>query len=77
MIYIIGDSHVSVFSGVDLTENGLMHMQPEFGFCYTLSQGQLKKVINKFEQKIPYFLAIKVGSHTAYNTINKVSKIDE
>ena len=36
-----------------------------------------EKVINKFEQKIPYFLAIKVGSHTAYNTINKVSKISK
>lgn len=77
MIYIVGDSHVSVFSGVDLCKNGLRHMQPEFGTCYTLSQGQLKNVISKFEQNIPHFLAIKVGSHTAYNLLNKVHKIEQ
>tara|TARA_Y100000389_G_C17357844_1_gene462084 strand:- start:378 stop:1073 length:696 start_codon:yes stop_codon:yes gene_type:complete len=77
MIYIIGDSHVSVFSGVDLGENGGRHMQPEFGTCYTLNQGQLRNVISKFEQNIPYFLAIKVGSYTAYNSINKVQKIEQ
>tara|TARA_Y100000389_G_scaffold312_1_gene293 strand:+ start:13495 stop:14190 length:696 start_codon:yes stop_codon:yes gene_type:complete len=77
MIYIVGDSHVSVFSGVDLSKNGLRHMQPEFGTCYTLSQGQLRNVISKFEQNIPHFLAIKVGSHTAYNSINKVQKIEQ
>ena len=61
MIYLIGDSHVSVFSGVDYSENGLMHMQPEFGLIN----------INKFEQKIPYFCAIRIGSHTAFNSYNK------
>ena len=66
MIYLIGDSHVSVFSGVDYSENGLMHMQPEFGLIN----------INKFEQKIPYFCAIRIGSHTAFNSYNKLNKIE-
>jgi hypothetical protein len=77
MIYIIGDSHVSIFSGVDTKENGQMHMQPEFGYCYTLSQGQLMPVINTFENKLEHFLAIKVGSHTAYNSFDKLSKIEQ
>jgi hypothetical protein len=76
MIYIIGDSHVSIFSGID-TKNGRIHIQPEFGYCYTLSQGQLQPSINQFEKKIPHFLAIKVGSHTAYNSFNKLSKIEQ
>jgi hypothetical protein len=66
MIYLIGDSHVSIFSGVDYSENGLMHMQPEFGLIN----------VNKFEQKIPYFSAIRVGSHTAFNSYNKLNKIE-
>jgi len=77
MIYIIGDSHVSVFSGTDFKENGSMHIQPEFGTCYTLKLGQLKAKINKFEQRVPNFLAIKVGSHTAYNSFNKLPKIKQ
>lgn len=77
MIYIIGDSHVSIFSGVDTKENGQMHMQPEFGYCYTLSQGQLQPSINPFEKKLPNFLAIKVGSHTAYNSFKKLPKIEQ
>lgn len=77
MIYIIGDSHVSVFSGTDKTHDGLIHIQPEFGTCYTLSQGQLRPVINKFEQNIPYFCPIKVGSYTAYNSYNKLPKIEQ
>jgi hypothetical protein len=76
MIYIIGDSHVSIFSGVDTMENGNMHMQPEFGTCYTLSQGKLREIINPFEKKLANFLAIKVGSYTAYNSFNKLSKIE-
>jgi hypothetical protein len=76
MIYIIGDSHVSVFSGTDTTHDGLRHIQPEFGTCYTLEKGQLRPVINRFEQKIPYFCPIKIGSHTAYNSFNKIEKID-
>ena len=40
MIYIIGDSHVSVFSGTDTKEdNGERHIQPEFETCYTLNDG--------------------------------------
>lgn len=77
MIYIIGDSHVSVFSGTDKTHDGLRHIQPEFGDCYTLSQGQLKPAINRFEQRIPFFCPIKVGSHTAYNSYDKISKIEQ
>jgi hypothetical protein len=76
MIYIIGDSHVSVFSGTDKTHDGQRHIQPEFGTCYTLTEGQLLPVINRFEQKIPYFCPIKIGSHTAYNSFNKIPKIE-
>lgn len=77
MIYIIGDSHVSVFSGTDKTHDGLRHIQPEFGTCYTLKLGQLKEKINRFEQRIPYFCPIKVGSYTAYNSYNKLPKIEQ
>jgi hypothetical protein len=76
MIYIIGDSHVSVFSGTDKTHDGKRHIQPEFGTCYTLSEGPLLPVINRFEQKIPYFCPIKIGSYTAYNSFNKIQKIE-
>jgi hypothetical protein len=77
MIYIIGDSHVSVFSGTDNTHDGLRHIQPEFGTCYTLSKGQLRPHINRFEQRIPYFLPIKTGSNTAYNSFNKLPIIEQ
>jgi len=77
MIYIIGDSHVSVFSGTDKTFDGLRHIQPEFGTCYTLSGGQLRSRINRFEQKIPYFTPIKIGSNTAWNSYNKLSRIEQ
>ena len=77
MIYIIGDSHVSVFSGTDKTFDGLRHIQPEFGTCYTLSQGQLREHINRFEQRIPYFCPIKTGSNTAYNSYNKLPRIEQ
>jgi lysophospholipase L1-like esterase len=77
MIYIIGDSHVSVFSGTDKTHDGLRHIQPEFGTCYTLSQGQLKPIINRFEQRIPHFCPIKIGSNTAYNSFNKLPRIEQ
>jgi len=77
MIYIIGDSHVSVFSGTDKTHDGLRHIQPEFGTCYTISQGQLRPLINRFEQRIPYFCPIKIGSNTAYNSYNKLPRIEQ
>ena len=77
MIYIVGDSHVSVFSGTDKTHDGLRHIQPEFGTCYTLSQGQLRDYINRFEQKIPFFCPIKIGSNTAYNSFNKLPRIEQ
>ena len=77
MIYIIGDSHVSVFSGTDTTYDGLRHIQPEFGTCYTISQGQLRESVNRFEQKIPFFCPIKIGSNTAYNSFNKLSRIEQ
>ena len=80
MIYIIGDSHVSIFSGVDtgnLMYDGQIHMQPEFGHCYTLSKGKLMPIICPFIKNLPDFTAIKVGSHTAYNSFNKLPKIDQ
>ena len=77
MIYIIGDSHVSVFSGTDKAHDGLRHIQPEFGTCYTLSQGQLRQHVNRFEQRIPYFCPIKIGSNTAYNSFNKLPIIEQ
>jgi lysophospholipase L1-like esterase len=77
MIYIIGDSHVSVFSGTDKTHDGQRHIQPEFGTCYTLTQGQLSPRINRFEQRIPYFCPIKIGSNTAYNSFNKLPRIEQ
>jgi len=76
MIYIIGDSHVSVFSGTDTTHDGLRHIQPEFGECYTIKKGKLRDKINRFEQKILYFCPIKIGSHTAYNSYSKLYKIE-
>tara|TARA_R110000803_G_scaffold56969_1_gene114711 strand:- start:3291 stop:3977 length:687 start_codon:yes stop_codon:yes gene_type:complete len=77
MIYIIGDSHVSVFSGTDKTFDNLRHIQPEFGTCYTLSGGQLRTHINRFEQRISSFCPIKIGSNTAYNSINKLPIIEQ
>lgn len=76
MIYIIGDSHVSVFSGTDKSHIGGRHIQPEFGTDYTLTEGQLLPIINRFEQRIPYFYPIKIGSYTAYNSFNKIPKIE-
>jgi hypothetical protein len=76
MIYIIGDSHVSVFSGTDKGLNGLRHIQPEFGTCYTLSGGSLRPH-NVFEQRIPYFCPIKIGSNTAYNSFDKLPVIEQ
>ena len=78
MIYIIGDSHVSVFSGTDKRNDGVSrHIQPEFGTCYTVLKGQLREHINKFEQKIPYFCPIKVGSYTAHNSFNRLPIIEQ
>lgn len=77
MIYIIGDSHVSVFSGTDKTFDGLRHIQPEFGTCYTVRTGPLRHPINRFEQKIPFFCPIKIGSNTAYNSFDKLPRIEQ
>lgn len=76
MIYIIGDSHVSVFSGTDKGHDGLRHIQPEFGTCYTLSGGSLRPH-NRFEQRIPEFCPIKIGSNTAYNSYSKLPIIEQ
>lgn len=76
MIYIIGDSHVSVFSGTDKGTNGLRHIQPEFGTCYTISGGSLRPH-NVFEQRLPMFCPIKIGSNTAYNSFNKLPIIEQ
>lgn len=74
MIYVIGDSHVSVFSGVDRYNND-RHIQPEFGYCYTIEKGQLRSKINPFFQKLDPFCAIKVGSWTAYQSFSKLDSI--
>jgi hypothetical protein len=76
MIYIIGDSHVSVFSGTDKTHDGARHIQPEFGTCYTINKGSLRPH-NVFEQRIPYFCPIKIGSNTAYNSFTKLPIIEQ
>jgi hypothetical protein len=75
MIYIIGDSHVSVFSGTDKGQNGDRHIQPEFGYCYTLKLGSLR-AHNKFEQRVPYFCPIKIGSTTAYSSFKMIPVIE-
>ena len=75
MIYIIGDSHVSVFAGIDVGFDGKRHIQPEFNTCYTIESGALRKKINHFEQKNPHFCAIKIGSNTAYNSYDKLPVI--
>lgn len=77
MIYIIGDSHVSVFSGTDVTYEGLKHVQPNFGTQYTVKLGKLEPKINHFEQRIPEFCPIKIGSNTAYNSFNKLPIIEQ
>ena len=76
MIYIIGDSHVSVFSGTDTTHDGQRHIQPEFGTCYTIKTGALRPH-NVFEQRIPFFIPIKIGSNTAYNSFSKLPIIEQ
>ena len=77
MIYIIGDSHVSVFSGLNNTPNGRTHIQPEFGTQYTPTKGVFTKNVNRFEQRIPNFCPIKIGSPTAYNSYNKLPIIEQ
>jgi lysophospholipase L1-like esterase len=76
MIYVIGDSHVSVFSGTNNGTNGLRHIQPEFGTCYTLSSGSLRPH-NVFEQRVSMFCPIKIGSNTAYNSFNRLPIIEQ
>jgi hypothetical protein len=78
MIYIIGDSHVSIFSGVDNVNGNRIHIQPEYGYCYILENDEIKTLRNRneFIQEIENVIAIKMGSHTAYNLINKIDKLD-
>lgn len=70
MIYIIGDSHSSVFCGKD-------HIQPQWGVCYTVEHGVLKKKRNKFIQENSNFCAIRSGTQLAYNLITKYSFFDK
>ena len=76
MIYIIEDSHVSVFAGTDKGTNGQRHIQPDFGTCYTFSGGSLRPH-NVFEQRMSMFCPIKIGSNTAYNSFNKLPIIEQ
>lgn len=77
MIYVIGDSHVSIFSGVDTTADGLIHIQPEYEYCYILKNDEIVTLRkrNEFIAKIPNVTAIKMGSHTAFNLINRLDKL--
>ena len=78
MIYIIGDSHVSIFSGVDTGLDGKIHIQPEYGYCYILENGIIATLRprNNFINNIPNVCPIKMGSHTAFNLINKIDKLN-
>lgn len=79
MIYLIGDSHVSIFSGVDSRDNGEIHIQPEWNYCYTIKEGKFisLRLHNDFKQEIDNICAIKLGSYTAYNLQNKLEGIHE
>lgn len=70
MIYVIGDSHSSIFCGKD-------HIQPQWGYCYTLTDGILRKNSNKFIKKNIHFCSIRSGPHIAYNLITKYHLFDE
>ena len=41
MVYIIGDSHVSIFSGIDTGLDGNIHIQPEWDYCYRIVNGEM------------------------------------
>jgi len=69
MIYVIGDSHSSIFCGKD-------HIQPQWGACYTNKQGELKSPVNKFIRDLPQFYSIRSGAHIAYNMWKKTELID-
>jgi hypothetical protein len=69
MIYVIGDSHSSVFCGKD-------HIQPQWGHSYTKKGGVLIKNKNKFVQDNPNFCSIRSGTQLAYNMLNKTELID-
>ena len=58
-------------------DNGERHIQPEFETCYTLNDGvfQSLRPHNKFEQRVPYFFPIKIGSTTAFNSMDMVPTI--
>jgi hypothetical protein len=79
MVYIIGDSHVSIFSGVDTINNGEIHIQPEWNYCYTIKDGQFISLRphNPFIKNLNGVIAVKFGSNTAYNLKNKINKFDE
>ena len=71
MIYIIGDSHGSVFCGRD-------HIQPQWGFCYTNKCGLMrdKSLVNEFIQDNKNFYSIRSGIQLAYNMNNNIDLID-
>lgn len=78
MVYIIGDSHVSIFSGVDTRNDGKIHIQPEYGYCYAFKDGEMitLRPRNEFINNIPNVIPIKMGSHTAYNLLTKLDKLN-
>jgi hypothetical protein len=53
MIYIIGDSHVLVFSGTHTKENGDRHIQPEYLMDdIHLSQQAMPLILEEFKDLI-------------------------
>jgi len=73
MIYAIGDSHSSVFAGVD------NHIQPQYNHCYVLRNDLFTPLVqhyNEFKTKDENFISIRTGANTAYNMLNKTDLVD-
>lgn len=79
MVYIIGDSHVSIFSGIDTGLDGNIHIQPEWDYCYRIVNGEMidLRPHNPFIKMFDNITSIKMGSNTAYNLYNKLDKIKD
>lgn len=78
MIYVIGDSHSSLFNGYDGKKGHFI--QPQYGHCYKIQNGKfiiLNQPHNPFLQNDPNFTAIRTGPNTAYNMITKTGMVDE
>ncbi len=68
MIYIIGDSHVSVFSGMGTFEAPSM--------LPLITRGQFLYVKQWIKTNLPtQFIPLRIGAYTAYNLITKLQNI--